>query len=511
MDSNRPNILFLFPDQLRADCIFALGNPQIKTPNIDRLVRNGTAFTNCITPSPICVAARHALTSGVSPHRTGCVDNFDVHCKRPSFMQALNEVGYQTHGVGKMHFSRSKGDWQFQSRDISEELVGEADRDHYREFLKVKGFEHVLDPHGLRSEYYYLPQPSQLPDRLHNNSWIADRSIDFLNTRDSSKPFFLWTSFIKPHPPFESPIPWSRLYRMHEMNEPLRPENFEENQSFWNKVQNRYKYRDSGYDSNLSRITKAAYYSAISHVDYHLGRILDSLGPEIDNTLIVFSSDHGEMLGDYGCYGKRCMLDASVRVPLIIRYPKVFPENAIYSHSTTLLDLFPTFLKTAGRDLKKYDVEGIPLQKLLHTEPKDRFVHSQYSQNSLGLYMSCNRKWKYIYSAADRKEWLFQNGDERKNLTSKKEYSDTLAKLRKLTIERFLNDGYHAPVESENWKQFEPPSFPGDPDAGLLIQDPPDLEKRFGEFQEHARNSIDKGSERYNLLSALARISKQTH
>ena len=425
-------------------------------------------------------------------------------------MQALNEVGYQTHGVGKMHFVASKGDWEFQSRDTAEELLGEANRDDYREFLKASGFGHVLDPHGLRSEYYYLPQPSQLPDHLHNNSWVADRSIHFLKTRDSSKPFFLWSSFIKPHPPFESPIPWSRLYRMHEMEEPFMPENFEEKQNFWNKVQNRYKYRDAGYDGNLARIIKAAYYSAISHVDYHLGRILDSLGPEIDNTLIVFSSDHGEMLGDYGCYGKRSMLDASVRAPLIARFPKVFPKNSVYSYSTTLLDLFPTFLKAAGGATETYDVEGMPLQSLLKDEPKDRFVHSQYSQNRLGLYMSCNRRWKYIYSAADDKEWLFENGDERKNLASEEDYSDTLARLRSLTIERFMEDGYHAPVESRQWKRFEPLTLPLDQDEGLLIQDPPDLEKHLGKLREHARNSIKRPSKEDNLLSVLVGISKQT-
>lgn len=101
MTNKRPNILFLFTDQLRADCIGALGNSQIQTPNLDRLVREGTTFTQCYTPSPVCMPARHALTSGTAPHLTGCVDNLGIRCERPSFMHGLNELGaeYTRHSL----------------------------------------------------------------------------------------------------------------------------------------------------------------------------------------------------------------------------------------------------------------------------------------------------------------------------------------------------------------------------------------------------------------------------
>jgi arylsulfatase len=244
----RPNILLIMTDQQRWDTIAALGNPIIRTPALDSLVGGGTTFTNAYTPSPVCVSARCALLTGMAPHRTGCTDNMPMSQHLPSLMDRLQEAGYQTHGVGKMHFTPDSNElWGFESRDISEEISAlDTETDDFRHYLGENGYGYVDEPHGVRSEMYYIPQPSQLPAHLHNTAWVADRSVDFLARRDPERPFFLWTSFIKPHPPFESPTPWNKLYRAAEMPPPFRPEGFESLLSYWNRVQNRYKYRDHG-------------------------------------------------------------------------------------------------------------------------------------------------------------------------------------------------------------------------------------------------------------------------
>ncbi len=511
MVSTKPNILFIFTDQFRADCIGALGNAQIRTPNIDRLAREGTTFTKCYSPSPVCVPARHALTSGQPPHKTGCVDNIYIDCERPSFMHQLNDLGYQTHGIGKMHFSKCKGDWGFQSREYAEELVGECFRDDYREFVAANGYTHVIDPYGFRSEFYYLPQPSQLPERLHSNTWVADRSIDFLSRRDSAKPFFLWSSFVKPHPPFESPVPWSRLYRLHEMDGPYMPEECKDQQNFWSFVQARYKYMDSGDCSHLARMIRAAYYSTISHIDFHVGRILDSLGSEIDNTLIVFSSDHGEMLGDYGCYGKRSMLDPSARVPMIARLPGAFEQGDRCGTPSTLLDLFPTFIEIAGGPIDN-TLEGVSLQRLLEDDFDDRAVYSQFFQNQLGLYMAVTGRFKYIYSAPDNKEWLYKDGCENINLAGDKEHECDLKRMRLLCVNRFQNDDYQLPLNGDHWRQFPPMDYPADRDYGLIFQDPPALDKAISALgPDYAHSDLDKRDEEYHYLRQLAQLSKIPH
>ena len=472
-----PNILFLLTDQQRADTIAALGNPIIRTPALDRLVREGTTFDRAYSPSPVCVAARFALITGRAPHRSGVVDNMPSPPGARSIMEVLAARGYETHGTGKMHFTGGdpRRPWGFSSRDYSEE--GTTD-DDYSDFLRARGHGHVIDPHGLRSEYYYVPQPSQLPAPLHHTQWVAERSIDFLRRRDRSRPFFLWSSFIKPHPPFESPNPWNRLYRSAEMPDPIMPNGSPAHWSFWNRVQNRYKYMDGGYNAHLQRTQVAAYYGAISMIDQAIGRILAELGEEVEDTLIVFSSDHGEMLGDFGCYGKRCMLEPSARVPLLVRHPARYAAGVRCRVPVSLLDLFPTFAAAAGAEAEAQASDGIDLAAVAGGRRIRSGVLSQFSQRALGLYLNAEAEWKYIYSAADRREWLFNvatDPHELRNVAGDPASREPLERLRGQLLRRFEADGYAWAVEKGKWRDYGIADFPSDPRTGLLFQDPAEL------------------------------------
>jgi arylsulfatase len=244
-----PNILLLFCDQLRADVLGCYGHPFAVTPAIDGLAARGTVFDSAYTPSPVCVPARCSLVFGAEPGETGCHDNgFPMPGDPPSLMSRLADQGYRTHGVGKMHFSgRPPERWGFHTRDVGEEF-GTAAGDDYVRFLAERGYGHVERPHGLRSEMYYLPQLSPVPEQLHYSHWVADRSLDFLRTRPRDQPFFLWSSFIHPHPPFAPPSPWHRLYPPALMPDPRRPPSGAELLTVHNIKQNRYKFRDGGED-----------------------------------------------------------------------------------------------------------------------------------------------------------------------------------------------------------------------------------------------------------------------
>jgi len=473
----RPNILLLFTDQQRADTIATLGNPIIKTPSLDRLCREGTAFTRCYTPSPVCVPARAATACGLPPHRTGIVDNGrPPEAPYESFMQRLSASGYQTRGVGKMHFvPDGKALWGFDARDYSEEGAKTGGYDDFHRFLNEQGLSHVHDPHGVRSEMYYVPQPSQLPERLHHTRWVADRSIDFLNHRDQSQPFFLWSSFIKPHPPFESPTPWNKLYRAADMPEPRRFAGQEAYWTHWNDAQNRYKYRGAGYDALLMRTIAAAYYACISYIDYQVGRILDALGSSINDTLILFTSDHGELLGDYGCVGKRSMLDAAARIPMLARWPGHVPAGARCDAPATLLDIFPTTMHASGDDGPRPSGEGESLIDVANGRSSRDAVYSQFQHNGYGLYMAATSHEKYIYSEPDQREWFFDRRTD--PLETNSDPTDARCRrLRSKLIRRFQNDGYTAPLNEDRWRSYRVRSIPTDPDAGLLYQDDPRLQ-----------------------------------
>jgi arylsulfatase A-like enzyme len=479
MSAKRPNLLLLMTDQQRFDTIAALGNPVIRTPALDRLVDEGTAFTRAFTPSPVCMSARCSLATGLPPHLTGVCDNTGIPNHFPSLMQRLSAAGYQTHGVGKMHFDPDyKRSWGFEGRDISEE--GHEDTD-FHDFLKQNGYGHVRDPNGLRSEYYYIPQPSQLPAEFHETRWVGDRSLDFLGSRDRSQPFFLWSSFIKPHPPFENPTPWNRLYRTAEMAPPFRPPEYAKLLNFWNLVQNRYKYRDAGIDDYLMRTIRAAYYSCISFVDQQIGRILDALSAEeLDNTLVLFTSDHGELLGDYGSVGKRSMLDAACRVPLIARWPRHFGPGVRCPRPATLLDIGPTMLRAAGISDWEISAESCDLASVGAGDTKREYVFSQFSARSTGLYMAADLRWKYIYSAADEREWLLDKETdplETQNLAESSVHAGQLARMRSACIERFRRDGYTGAITGRTWRRFGVRTLPEDPNYGLLFQDPAGLQQ----------------------------------
>ena len=475
----RPNILLIFTDQQRGDTIHAGGNPVIKTPHLDRLVREGTLFTNTYTSSPVCVPARCSLIHGQYPHKTGCADNgHRMPEDRPTFMHMLTEAGYRTHGIGKMHFNPDPQALRgFQTREHQEELRSRVEDDDYLKLLHAHGYEHVYDPFGQRGEMYYIPQPAQMPARLHGTHWVGDRAVHFIREADASRPFFLWASFIHPHPPFSPPTPWNKLYRGPLMPLPKRPENSEALHTYINRVQNRYKYRDSGIDNNLLRVMKAYYYACISFVDFQVGRMIKALEDvgQLDDTLILYTSDHGEFLGDYHCFGKRSMLDAAARIPMIVRYPERFASRQICDTPTSLVDVMPTLLTAAGVDTRAYDLDGLDLADLAASENRDRTVYSQYQRDALGVYMTTNRRWKYFYSAPDRREFLFDRIHDPEEMRSRAGLSlcrDDLEEMRAGLFEFYRREGFADPIEGEDWKRFPQPSLSADPDARLLIQDP---------------------------------------
>lgn len=468
----RPNLLLLFTDQQRWDTIAALGNPVIRTPALDRLVREGTAYTSCYTPSPVCVSARCSLVTGFPPHQTGCVDNMPMPQQIPSFMDRLSGVGYQCHGIGKMHFTPDASRlWGFESRATSEE--GGGGFGDFGAMLRAEGYDHVHDPHGVRSEYYYLPQPSQLPARLHNTQWVGDEAIRFLAGRDASRPFFLWASWIKPHPPFENPTPWNKLYRPTELPPPRRPRDYRSLWTYQNRHQNRYKWRDHGIDENLVRCIRAAYYGAISFIDYQVGRILDALAArgELDRTLVLFSSDHGEHLGDYDCFGKRSYLDTAARVPLLARWPGELPAGAVCDRPCSLIDLAPTLLHAAGADvaLPGLDLRDVP------AGGRD-VVYGQHQRDGLATYAAISAEWKYFYSVPDRCEYLFdrrRDPDELRNAAYDPRTAGAAAAMRARLMEYFRAHEYTAPLDGAQWRDYPQPPEPRHEDEGLLYQDPP--------------------------------------
>lgn len=480
----RPNILLLYTDQQRADTIHAAGHPVIRTPVLDRLCGEGVRFSSCYTVSPVCVSARCSLAIGQYPQHTGCYDNgFPMPTDRPTLMSLLTEAGYRTHGVGKMHFTPERDALMgFQTRLwLLPELAPGPDGDDYLMWLREQGFEHAMpDPHGCRGEMYYVPQPSQLPERAHATTWVADRAIDFLRERDRSRPFFLWASFIHPHPPFSPPVPWNKLYRAPLMPLPRMPQGYESLWTYYNRWQNRYKYRDQGTDLNLVRCIIAYYYACVSFVDFNMGRILKVLDEgELDDTLVVQTTDHGEFLGDYGCFGKRSFLDPAARIPLIVRLPGRFARGEVCDGVCSTVDVTACVLAAARVEAPAGHLDGLDLADLARGEARREMVFGQMQQGAGAIYMAVSSDWKYTYSAPDGREFLFdrlgRRPGETRNRAGVPFCGEALERMRRAMISFLKETGEEAAlVESstgDSWRRYPKRSMPPDPDAELLVQD----------------------------------------
>jgi len=474
-----PNVLLLMTDQQRFDTIHALGNPVIRTPSLDRLVREGTAFTSAYTPSPVCVPARCSLYWGQSPQRTGCYDNgFRNPVETPNLFSTMTDAGFRTHGIGKCHFSPGRDELNgFQSRDKQEELVGDRKGDDYLCYLESQDLAHIQDPHGVRGEMYYHPQPAQMAAKHHGTHWVGDRAIDFISQQPSDQPWFCMTSFIHPHPPFCPPTPWHKLYRAPLMPLAKTPDDSESLHTWVNRHQNRYKYRDQGVDLNLMRSLKAYYYACISFIDYQVGRIVESLEAtgQLDNTLILYTSDHGEHLGDYHCVGKRSPHDTCARVPMLARLPERFEAGARCDRPATLEDIAATAL-AATNVAPKATLDGVDLAALARGEVDRDGVAIQYARGQRAIYGWVTDRWKYAYSAGDDAELLFDrvnDPDELRNRAGLGLVESDRKAMKDQLINHLKQFDDQEGLEGDDWRKFPPVQQSGTPDAGLLVQDAP--------------------------------------
>lgn len=476
----KTDVLVLFTDMQRFDTIAALGNPVIKTPNLDRLAREGTAFTSCYSPSPVCIPARWSMHYGKYPTKSKLFDNGPMppHEKGSSLPERMIAAGYRAGDVGKCHFTPDAAALRgFESRVIQEEGCSDPAKDDYCKYLQDRNLS-TEEPLGARGEMYYIPQLSRYSEEDHASAFIRKNTVEYLRERrEKGENYFLFSSFIHPHPPLAIPHLWSKLYRSFDMPSPKMPQDCRSLYTWVNYYQNRYKYQDRGFNENLRELQKAYYYMAISFVDYQIGMILDELekNGKLDDTLIVFASDHGEHLGDYGCYGKRSMLDVSSRVPLLVRGPG-FEAGRRAEFPVSLIDIFPTCCEAAGADAS--GIDGISLQRQLAGE-KRKYVFSQYSSAGSGIYMFVSEEWKYVYSAGDRREWLFdRKRDPEETYDAGPNRPAELAEHKKALLEFLKQEGetdafVETPEGKLDWREYPryDLSFLASPRAGLLTQD----------------------------------------
>ncbi len=322
----RPNILFVFPDQLGARWLPTYGNPIVQTPHLEAFATQSTVFERAITSSPVCTPYRGCLLTGRFPSQTGVLENGQaLPDDATTFAHILNDVGYDTYYVGKWHLS---GNPQ-KNRQVSP-----SQRGGFQQFIGWESH-HVDHNKGL----IWGDDPDEAIELVgHETDGLTDIAIQQLEIAShKDKPFCMVVSYQAPHPPCSPPDKYSALYNQGD----LFPEPNADKSAYYNRPE-----WNANYDVETFR---RLYFGEISHIDDAFGRILTTLDElELsDNTLVIFTSDHGEMAGAHGIFGKGVMYEEALHIPLMIRYPnQKVARQSTYTAST--VDCLPTLLDYAG-------------------------------------------------------------------------------------------------------------------------------------------------------------------
>jgi len=464
----KQNILFIMCDQLRFDCINALGNNIIKTPNLDRLVKRGVSYQNAYSTCPVCVPARYTVMTGREPNITGCYINeppkaMDNLAEKMSdrcgeyLAKYLSGQGYRTFGIGKFHtFPDCYEDLGFEVHRHTEELWETKEvkgKDAYANYIMTqhKAYTHIDQLHGERTNMYYVPQMSPLPKELTVESFVADISIEELQKEDA-RPYFGFISFIGPHPPCAPPAPYNLMYNPDVMRNPIKgqasTDAMDEQIEFMN-----YAVWAEDISNGLARNIISRYYGEISYIDDCIGRILDVVEAreDADDTLICFFSDHGDHMGDHGAWQKESFFEASTKVPFLLSAPHLLPQNIISYDLICLTDLFAIATKGAGC-LERRDGFDI-----LGGDKRDQVV-GVYGGPGTPLFKIMLRKdqYKYIFMANGRREQLFDLSADPNELVNLVEtHSRLRAELREWATSYCKKPGLYQALENNELRGYE--------------------------------------------------------
>ena len=357
----RPNVLVIHTDQHRIDCLGAYGNREIRTPNLDALAADAVLYRNSFCCYPVCTPSRYSLLTGLYVHQhLGWTNHSTLPSGIETFPRILQAAGYRTMAVGKMHFTPTYSDVGFAQMLLAEQHGPGRWDDDYHRHLQAAGLADHLDLMDQVLEFRKGAPPqyrdcfgaaeSDLPEAHHSTTWVGDRAAEAI-AGWPDEPNLLMVGFVKPHHPFDPPAPWDRMYEPDELtvlpgwtDEPL-PRDLALGRGY---------FPCEEMTAPQLRRVMALYYATISQIDHHVGRMVDCLRARglYDNTLIVYTSDHGDYMGFHHLLLKgNYMYDPLVRVPLIVKFPDGHRRGEVSDAMVSNVDVAPTLLRQAGCDV----------------------------------------------------------------------------------------------------------------------------------------------------------------
>lgn len=400
--NKKPNILLITADQMRSDSVGYI-NETVKTPVLDKLAKEGAVFTNSFCTSPVCTPSRAAIFTGRYPMNTGAWNiGTTLNEEEITLADHLKKEDYFNIAVGKMHFRPQLKNFNWELEDVKiRDRVRKIDKTYY-------GFDitHITedDKQGeyldyVKSHGYVLEAGkgkegiNDIPEELHQTYWTGMKAIEEIEKFNFKNPLFMWLSFVDPHHPFDPIKKFADIYKDMKLEKKIEKDSLDKNRPnhLLRQCKNGY-WPGGGEMHNLSKteieeITKH-YYAMISSIDFEIGKVIEKLKEkgEFENTIIVFTSDHGEYLGDYGLLKKGpFMYDCLIKVPLLF-----FGKNIIATRSEEIIenvDIVPTILDLVGNNIP-YGIQGHSVKNILLGDSKNK----EYKKGALITYDAHDRE-----------------------------------------------------------------------------------------------------------------------
>ncbi|MFE6735020.1 arylsulfatase [Microbacterium sp. NPDC057650] len=437
-----PNVVLICVDQWRGDCLSADGHPIVRTPYLDALAARGVRFSNAYSATPTCVPARMALLTGLSQEhhrRVGYADGVDFDISE-TLPRSLAGGGYQTQAIGKMHYSPERVRIGFDDVILHDGYLHHSRRrerdarfyDDYLTWLRAQAGSSAVEDYlenGINCNSV-VARPWDKAERLHPTNWVVTEAENWLYRRDPTRPFFLYLSFHRPHAPYDPPA-WA-------FEQYLDAPDLEPPVGDWAGEFDHLRNdalpdaNVAQYDARTAHRARAGYYGHISHIDAQVNRFLEILAEfgVADDTYILFTSDHGDMLGDHRLWRKGYPYEGSARVPMILAGPTIDAQQ-VSDEIVELRDVMPTLLACAGvpvpdevdgrdllgavsvRDAAPWTGQPAPAGARTSTAPsatlQDDEPHLHGEHIALGHSMQWIRtgRWKYVWLSGNGVEQLF--------------------------------------------------------------------------------------------------------
>lgn len=480
---SKPNFIFILCDQMRADFLGTYGCEQAYTPNIDALAASGTRFDHAYTAVPSCLPARAILWSGQNQWHTGVLGMGWGQGPTPNDFThtipgELTKAGYRTHMVGKGHFSPQRTLMGFESTEL-DESGRMPDSEHRRWFERSANPNVTPDDHGVGWNSW-MSRPWHTEEHLHPTFWTMSKALEFLETRDDEKPFFLNISFARPHSPYVPPKAYWDMYDGEELPETNvgewavmndDPETASDPNAWRGKM-----------SKKCIRRARTGYLGEISFIDAQIGRLQQwfqqNQSKAYANTWFIFTADHGDMQGDHNLWRKTYAYEGSTRIPFLIVPPKGLDmqKEKVADQVVELMDLMPTVLDVAGIEIPS-DVDGKSLLPVIQKEnPLWReYIHGEhcscYSHEQEMQYVTDGKR-KFIWLPRIDIEQFFDleaDPGELNNLIDAPERSAEIAKWRGFLTKELeerdcgwvLDGKLHCPMEEPMVSPYKDVRWPG--------------------------------------------------